>query len=100
MITNRNDLTTAKQLLDNLDQINAAIASIGTGTINAGGMPLLILGQLPGLGVGVLAEDMPQSTITVIKIAGVDVDVSNVLAFLQALQANLTASLLSMGVVV
>jgi hypothetical protein len=39
MITTRNDLTTAKQMMDNLDQINAALAALalnsGTVTISA-----------------------------------------------------------------
>jgi cystathionine beta-lyase/cystathionine gamma-synthase len=39
MITTRNDLSTAKQMMDNLDQINAALAALalnsGTVTISA-----------------------------------------------------------------
>jgi hypothetical protein len=39
MIATRNDLTTAKQMMDNLDQINAALAALalnsGTVTISA-----------------------------------------------------------------
>lgn len=41
MITNRNDLSTAKQMMDNLDQINAALAALAlnSGTVTVSPLP-------------------------------------------------------------
>ena len=76
MITTRNDLTAAKKLLDNLDQVTAAIANLGSGST---------------ITVAITGRTNPFS---------VDIAVADAMTFLQAMQVNLTAALHNMGVTV
>ena len=78
MIASRSDLTAAKATLDNLDQINAAIAS------------------LKGQNGGTVSVALPQHP----NITNLQVNVVDALAFLNGLQAAAIAALNTMGVTV
>lgn len=52
MITTRNDLTTAKQLLDNLDQINAALTTLGKTGVS------FTLSPVPGIAITFATVDL------------------------------------------
>ena len=76
MIATRNDLVTAKQLLDNLDQVTAALANLGTGAT----VTVAIVGR--------------PNPVTVV------VAVPDATAFLTTMQTKLTAALKAVGVTV
>ncbi len=76
MIADRNDLTTAKQLLDNYDQTGAVIAALVPGAI-----PMIaIAGKTNPTFVAIPAADA--------------------LTFLQTMQANLAIALKKLGVAI